>query len=483
MRAALLPVVVLTLSLAACGLRPPPMAGGIHINEPDLDAWSQALLGAGLDTVQVTAYARQAAWNSADLGFANQDASEVIVQLEAAKRARLRVVLVLRTYLEHALPENRHLWHGRIHPRDDALDAWFDNYAEYARWGAALAQEYDVDLLVVGNELNSMTSTRFPEAEINPHEYFLNTERTAKVRDDLTACAASVQALGRASDLSHWDGGRFATLHDQLVDAERARRAWAIEVTGGGTPDAIRSRLEARGRLLDARWRTLIEDVRTMYRGPVTYGANFDQFQRVGFWDALDAVGVTSYFPLTLWGASDGALLARMRSSWEGVASALTEAATVDPEASPLPVYLLELGWTRLAGSTVRPWSYDRVEVLETVGEVEPGAAQPLTCVHWATQPEAPQERVEALSVLADLVDDGGFDALRGFSLWKLTTRDYHHEGERFAILVPAAVDNNTPIPADTAMLEAAARLGRLLKALGRRSTKSARVGPLERSP
>ncbi len=455
---------LLALLCASCVTTPPPMAGGIHINEPDLDAWSAALLGAGLDTVQVTAYARQGAWNSADVGFANQDPSEVIVQLEAARRAGLRVVLVLRTYLEHALPENRHLWHGRIHPRDEDLDAWFDNYRGYALWGARLAREYDVDLLVVGNELNSMTSTRFPDEAIDPHGYFLDPERTAAVRDDLVACADSVIERGDGSDLTHWDGGRFDTLHDQLVDAEAARRAWALEVTGGGDPAAMRARLEARGERLEAAWRGLIDDVRRVYRGPVTYGANFDQYHRVGFWEALDAVGVTSYFPLTLWGADGDTRRAAMADAWAGVAAGLTAAATLD-EDEVLPVYLLELGWTRLAGSTVRPWSYDRVDVLESIGEVEPGAAQPLTCVHWASQPERPEERVEALRALADLVDGGGFGALRGFSLWKLTTRDYHHAGEKFAVLVPADVRDNTPRPADRAMLEQAARLGRLLRA------------------
>ena len=65
----------------------PAMSGGIHINEPDLDAWSQALLGAGMNSVQVTAYARQAAWNSADFGFGNQETSDIVVQLQAARRA------------------------------------------------------------------------------------------------------------------------------------------------------------------------------------------------------------------------------------------------------------------------------------------------------------------------------------------------------------------------------------------------------------
>lgn len=447
------------------------MAGGIHINEPDLDAWSQALLDVGLDTVQVTAYARQAAWNGPDVGFANQDPSEVIVQLEAAKRAKLKVSLVLRTYLEHALAENRHLWHGRIHPQDDALDGWFANYREYALWGARLAAEYDVELLVIGNELNSMTSTQFPDEAINPHEYFLDPDRTAKVRDDLVACADAVIERGDGSDLTHWDGGRFDTLDAQLIDAERARRDWAIEVTGGGSLEEIRTTLEARGRDLDTRWRALIVDVRDVYAGPVTYGANFDQFQNVGFWDALDAVGVTSYFPLSLWGDPDP--VPAMDAAWTDVAARLTAAGTIGED--PLPIYLLELGWTRLDGSTVRPWSYDRVDVLETVGEVEPGAAQPLTCVHWASQAEDSEERVAALKSLADLVEADGFEALRGFSLWKLTTRDYHHAGERFAVLVPADVQNNTPNAPDRAMLREAARLGRLLQAQSRKRRTSAR--------
>ena len=248
----------------------------------------------------------------------------------------------------------------------------------------------------------------------------------------------------------------------------------------------MRARLEARGRALEAHWRALIADVGTVYDGPITYGANFDQFQRVGFWDALDAVGVTSYFPLSRWGEDDAARPASLRASWEGVATRLEAVATIEGR-EPLPVYLLELGWTRLAGSTVRPWSYDRVEVLETVGEVEPGAAPNLTCVHWATQPEAPMERVQALAALADLVADGGFPSLRGFSLWKLTTRDYHREGERFAVLLPAPVWSNTPDGSDNAMLREAARLGRLLRRprSPRRSgaPKAAGVLPSEGAP
>ena len=52
--------------------------------------------------------------------------------------------------------------------------------------------------------------------------------------------------------------------------------------------------------------------------------------------------------------------------------------------AGVLPVVLFELGWTRKAGSTVRPFSYTRVEALETVdanGEPADLTAPPVVLV------------------------------------------------------------------------------------------------------
>ena len=91
---------------------------------------------------------------------------------------------------------------------------------------------------------------------------------------------------------------------------------------------------------------------------------------------------------------------------------------------------LLELGWTRKAGSTVRPFSYVGVEPLETVDDT-------LSCVHWPTQPDAPEERIRALWALLDTVEAGRFRSLRGFSLWKLTTLEMHRAIEPFAVVVP----------------------------------------------
>jgi hypothetical protein len=433
---------------------PPPLAGGIHVNEPNLDVYSAALHAAGLDSVQVTAYARQPVWNGPDLVWPDRDPAEVTYQVQKAHDADLSVVLVLRLHLEHGVAANRHLWHGMVWPED--LDAWFANYRAYALWGARLARDNGVEVLVLANEMNSMTSTLVPEGELAPYEYFLDAERTARVRADLVACAEQVQS----AELAWSDGDRFDDFDAVLRDEEDARRAWARTVTGGGDRDAMRAVLTARSAALERHWRMLIEDVRAIYKGPVSLGANFDSFEKVGFWDAVDAIGVTSYFPLRRWKDDDPDAL---KAGWRRVAQGLEAAATMDDE-STRPIYLLELGYTRKAGSTVRPWSYSRVEVLETIGEVGEGEAPPHTCVHWASQPEDAGERARAIGALADVVEEGGFPSLRGYSLWKLTTRNYHRRDEQFAILLPADHRDSTPEPADDELLEDAARLGRSLR-------------------
>jgi hypothetical protein len=46
------------------------------------------------------------------------------------------------------------------------------------------------------------------------------------------------------------------------------------------------------------RWRALIAAVRAQFDGLLTYAANYDEYQRVPFWDALDFIGIDAYFPL-----------------------------------------------------------------------------------------------------------------------------------------------------------------------------------------
>ena len=49
----------------------------------------------------------------------------------------------------------------------------------------------------------------------------------------------------------------------------------------------------------EAYWRQLIKDIRAKYKGILTYSANWDSYQKVPFWDVLDYIGISGYFPLS----------------------------------------------------------------------------------------------------------------------------------------------------------------------------------------
>jgi hypothetical protein len=47
-------------------------------------------------------------------------------------------------------------------------------------------------------------------------------------------------------------------------------------------------------------WDTLINDVKKVYKGKITYAENWDTYTKVPFWKQLDFIGVDAYFPITV---------------------------------------------------------------------------------------------------------------------------------------------------------------------------------------
>lgn len=46
-------------------------------------------------------------------------------------------------------------------------------------------------------------------------------------------------------------------------------------------------------------WLQLILDIKEIYKGKLTYAANWDEYKRVPFWEELDYIGVDGYFPVS----------------------------------------------------------------------------------------------------------------------------------------------------------------------------------------
>ena len=99
----------------------------------------------------------------------------------------------------------------------------------------------------------------------------------------------------------------------------------------------------------EAHWRALIDDVRDVFGGRLTYSANWDHADEVPFWDALDEVGITGYFPV----AGEGALTAvSLSQAWQEPLAEMQ--ALANRVAKPLLV--TEIGYASRRGADARPW-------------------------------------------------------------------------------------------------------------------------------
>ena len=98
-------------------------------------------------------------------------------------------------------------------------------------------------------------------------------------------------------------------------------------------------------------WRDLIADVRTKYGGRVTYSANWDHFEPVAFWDALDVIGVTAYQPLGSDGVRDDIELARGFLTFKAKLGAFA----TERQKSYI---FTEVGYPSTSHAAVRPWDH-----------------------------------------------------------------------------------------------------------------------------
>jgi hypothetical protein len=114
------------------------------------------------------------------------------------------------------------------------------------------------------------------------------------------------------------------------------------------------------------RWRALIGEVRRVYSGSITYGANWDrEADGIPFWDACDLIGVSCYYPLAAQaGASQDAMTEAARK-----ALASLHALSIR---NHRPVVFTEVGYASTADAAVRPWEEHRGEPVDV--EAQRGA-------------------------------------------------------------------------------------------------------------
>jgi hypothetical protein len=136
----------------------------------------------------------------------------------------------------------------------------------------------------------------------------------------------------------------FASYREFILHYARIAAETRAEVLVIGNELVIASRREAE-------WRAIIAGIRAIYGGRLTYGANLDEVFAVRFWDALDFIGVSAYFPLSPDAAPGRDALAR---AWTPIVRKLAALAAE----SRRPVVFTELGYGSHDYATAHPWEY-----------------------------------------------------------------------------------------------------------------------------
>lgn len=108
-------------------------------------------------------------------------------------------------------------------------------------------------------------------------------------------------------------------------------------------------------------WRNVIKSVQQIYKGPLTYAAlGYRDDYRVSWWDALDAIGINAYYPLTL---STKPTLAQLKLGW------MPSVFLLDALSKHWnrPIIFTEIGYLSVEGTNRSPsyWALDGATSLQ----------------------------------------------------------------------------------------------------------------------
>ncbi len=101
-------------------------------------------------------------------------------------------------------------------------------------------------------------------------------------------------------------------------------------------------------------WKNLISDIRCLYSGNLTYSANWDSFAEISFWEDLDYVGISAYFPLSDEETPKDKTLAK---AWQPIKKKLNDFY----KKSQKPILFTEYGYLTVDGCAGKTWELEKV--------------------------------------------------------------------------------------------------------------------------
>ena len=102
-------------------------------------------------------------------------------------------------------------------------------------------------------------------------------------------------------------------------------------------------------------WQKIIKEIRKVYKGKLTYAANWDEFKRVSFWNELDFIGIDAYFPLT---EKESPTVADFEIGWK---PHKTEIMRIQSKYEK-PIVFTEFGYRSVNYTGREPWQSNRIQ-------------------------------------------------------------------------------------------------------------------------
>ena len=100
-------------------------------------------------------------------------------------------------------------------------------------------------------------------------------------------------------------------------------------------------------------WRHVIDTVRSIYSGKLTYAANWDrEFKEVNFWNQLDYIGIQAYYPLS---KKNNPTIKELTEGWQKYHDELKDLSTEWQR----PILFTEVGYKSTKGSAKEPWVWE----------------------------------------------------------------------------------------------------------------------------
>ncbi len=225
-------------------------------------------------------------------------------------------------------------------------------YRKYIREIAATGAN-TISLVPHGYQENATSSSVFPDVRHTPtDEHFAELIRYARSQG-LRVVLMPIVLLEnprsgewrgkiKPDDWEHW----WESYTNFILRYAR------IAEEGGAEVFIIGSEL-VRTEEKEAQWRRLIHEVRRVYDGRLSYSANWDHYRQIAWWDAVDIVGLTTYFDLTDKGRNPPTL-ENLTAAWGEIRR---EIITWQQRVNR-PILFTEVGWPSQATGAQQPWNY-----------------------------------------------------------------------------------------------------------------------------